>query len=290
MKENREHDISSEDFLLRVGSIIRGMRATRGITRRVLAENSSVSERYLANLEQGKGNVSINLLRKIARALNTGLTELLPTPTKQTPEQVLINEFVRRLSKEEQKETLRTLYLKFSSLNDKQKNVALIGLRGAGKTTLGSLLGKNKNIPFVRLAQKIEAIGNMKISEILSLSGQRGYRRLEEKALLSTLAKHEYCCIETGGSIVSEPKELNLLLTTCFVIWVRTTPEEHMARVLAQGDFRPMADNDAAMDDLKLILEERSPYYEKAHAILDTSGKTVQESYNELLKLIQDSQ
>ena len=274
-------------FLKQVGDRVRGLRAGRGMTRKMLAKDSSVSERYLSDFDQGKGNISINLLRQVARALRTNLSDLLPSTVKQTPELSLINEFIGRLSREEQQEALQILYQKFSLLDEGQTRIALIGLRGAGKTTLGLLLQKRQNLPFIRLANEIETIGGMNVSEILELSGQAGYRRLEEKALLTTLNEHESCCIETGGSIVAEVKKLNILLSTCLVIWVRTTPQEHMERVTAQGDLRPMANNEDAMEDLNRILVERTPYYEKAHAVLDTSGKTIEQSYNELLEVVQ---
>jgi len=278
---------SGEEFLKRVGNRVRGLRASRGMTRKMLAHDSSVSERYLANLEQGKGNISINLLRQVAGALRTNFAELLPSNIKQTPEQSLINEFVGRLSQVEQQAALQTLYQNFTCLGGRQTRIALIGLRGAGKTTLGRLLHERQQLPFIRLIDTIESIGGMAISEILALSGQPGYRRLEEKALIQTLDEYGSCCIEAGGSIVSEAKGLNTLLTTCLVIWVCATPQEHMNRVIAQGDLRPIADNNDAMEDLRRILEERSPYYEKAHAVLDTSGKSVEQSYAELVKLVQ---
>lgn len=289
MKNNGDNNTeTNEVFLKQIGDRVRGLRASRGMTRKMLAKDSSVSERYLADFEQGKGNISINLLRQVARALRINLSELFPFGAKQTPELSLINEFVGRLSRDEQQTALQLLYQKFSLLDEGQTRIALIGLRGAGKTTLGTLLQERQNLPFIRLADEIESIGGMAVSEILELSGQSGYRRLEEKALLNTLNEYDSCCIETGGSIVAEVKKLNILLSTCLVIWVCTTPLEHMERVTAQGDLRPMANNDDAMEDLHRILEERTPYYEKAHAVLDTSGKTVEQSYKELVKIVQE--
>jgi len=218
----------SDVFLKQVGDSVRGLRVSRGMTRKMLAKDSSISERYLADFEQGKGNISINLLRQVAGALRTNLNELLPSGLKQTPELSLINEFVGHLSPEEQKSALQMLYQKFSLLDGGQTRIALIGLRGAGKTTLGKLLQERQNLPFIRLVNEIESIGGMAVSEILELSGQSGYRRLEEKALFKTLNEHESCCIETGGSIVAEVKKLNILLSTCLVIWVCTSPQEHM--------------------------------------------------------------
>ncbi len=282
--------MDNEEFLRQMGDRVRGLRATRGMTRKMLAQESSVSERYLSNLELGKGNISIILLRQVAKALQTDLVDLLPTTAKHSPELKLIDDFVSQLPVENQVAALHLLYEKFSSLpssvSDNRMRIALVGLRGAGKSTLGRLLEKRYGILFVPLVNEIEKLAGMAVSEILSLSGQDRYRRLEEKALLKTLDEQDTCCIETGGGIVAEPKVVNLLLTTCFVIWVKTSPEEHMQRVLDQGDFRPMADNDDAMQDLRRILEERIPYYKKAHAVLDTSGKSVEESYGELVSIV----
>lgn len=288
MTDKSDNNDEGEAFLKQLGDLIRGTRASRGMTRKMLAQDSSVSERYLANLEQGKGNISINLLRQVALALNTTVDELLPSAITQTPEQSLINEFVSHLSIDDQKLTLEILHHNFSSSYNGHTRIALIGLRGAGKTTLGSLLQERQHLAFIRLADEIEALGGMPIAEIFSLSGQQGYRRLEEKALFRTLKTYDSCCIETGGSIVSDLKELNMLLTTCLVIWIRATPEDHMARVIAQGDMRPMANNVDAMRDLRQILTERTPYYEKAHSVLDTSGKTIEQSYDELTALIRE--
>lgn len=281
-------DSDADEFLQEVGNLIRGVRARRGMTRKSLALDSSVSERYLANLEQGKGNISINLLRQVAEALNTPMDQLLPSSTRQTPEQALISELLSQLDRKEQQAALELLYQKFSSSRPPKSRIALIGLRGAGKTTLASLLQERLDIPLIRLADEIENLsGGMPISEIFSLWGQQGYRRLEERALFSALQSNESCCIETGGSIVSEPKTLNLLLTTCLVIWVRATPEDHMNRVTAQGDLRPMANNPDAMKDLEHILKERTPFYEQAHKQLFTSGKSVEQSFQELKQLIE---
>ena len=280
-------DDENDIFLKEAGDLIRGMRAIRGMTRKMLANDSKVSERYLANLEQGKGNISISLLRQVSNALNVSVTELIPSLNKQTPEQSLINEFINCLSQHEQKIALDILHYKFTTKGKQNKTrIALIGLRGAGKTTLGNLLYQRENIPFIRLAKEIESLAGMPVAEIFSLSGQQRYRRLEEQALVQTINLYDCCCIETGGSIVSQLKDFNLMLTTCIVIWIKASPTEHMERVIAQGDMRPMTNNTDAMADLEQILTERTPFYEKAHATLDTSNKTVEESFSELLTLI----
>src|SRR5262245_10026984 len=188
MPSRREAErLSNEEVLMEVGKRIRGLRASRGMTRKMLSQHSTVSERYLANLEQGKGNISISLLRQIARALSTDMSNLLPSNVKQSPEQSLITEFVGRLSREEQQSALQMLYERFSALGHGNTRVALIGLRGAGKTTLGQMLEERQNLRFIKIVDQIEAAGGMAIGEILALSGQAGYRRLEERALFKTL-------------------------------------------------------------------------------------------------------
>jgi len=281
--------LTNEAFLLEVGQRVRRSRAARGMSRKLLSQQSDVSERYLANLEQGHGNISINLLRQVARALGTDIAELFPGGKQATPESALISDFVARLSREEQRTALDLLYKSFTEGPHKTSRIALIGLRGAGKTTLGRMLEEHLHIPFVRLTQKIETLAEMSLAEVLNLYGQRGYRRIEEKALFETLHEFDSVCIEAGGSIVSEFKGLNLLLTTCTVVWIRASPEEHMERVVRQGDLRPMQDIDDAMADLREILEERIPFYEQAHLTLDTSGKTVEQSFQELLALLASS-
>tara|TARA_E500000305_G_C4029841_1_gene244443 strand:- start:23832 stop:24737 length:906 start_codon:yes stop_codon:yes gene_type:complete len=288
-EQARNDEQSDEsDFLSGIGKAVRGLRASRGMTRKMLSQHSNVSERYLANLEQGHGNISINLLRQVAGALDANISDLLPSSTKITPEHSLINDFISRLDREQQQSTLRMLYEEFSGPDKHQERFALIGLRGAGKTALGNLLQERRGIPLIRLGKQIEKIAGMPVAEILNLSGQNGYRRFEEQALFQTLNSHTSCCIETGGSIVSEARGLNMLLSTCRVIWVKTSPEEHMQRVIEQGDTRPMVDNEDAMDDLRTILAERTPFYEQAHYVLDTSGKTVEESYQDLIEIITD--
>ncbi|RLA03378.1 MAG: transcriptional regulator [Gammaproteobacteria bacterium] len=281
-------DNSNKDFLIQIGSNVRSLRASRGMTRKMLAKDSSVSERYLANLEQGEGNISINLLRQVANALHTEPAKLLPRTDKRSPEQSLINDFVTRLSREEQQTALKMLYQQFSALQSEHTRITLIGMRGAGKSTLGQLLEDRQSLAFVKLVDVIESLAGMSVPEILEFSGQSGYRRLEGDALYETLNQYDSCCIEAGGSIVSEANELNILLTSSLVIWVKASPQEHMDRVIAQGDMRPMAGNQHAMSDLEQILAERNPYYEQAHAILDTSGKTVEQSYSDLVSIIHE--
>jgi XRE family aerobic/anaerobic benzoate catabolism transcriptional regulator len=268
-----------------LGRKVRALRAGRGMTRKMLAADSNVSERYLAQLEQGQGNISIGLLQRVAKALRTDLGEMLRGGNEVSAEQMLINELIQRLDSDEQHRALQLLYQNFSATQDCRR-IALIGMRGAGKTSLGSRLAEYLDIPFVQLVTEIEKLGGMPVAEILSLSGQDGYRRLEEKALFDVLARLEKCVIETGGSIVSETNLLNALLTTCHVVWVKASPEEHMQRVIDQGDMRPMQSNDDAMADLRRILEAREPFYAQSHVIIDTAGSELEESFQQLVDLL----
>jgi len=274
-----------DDLLEPLGRKVRVLRAGRGMTRKMLAADSAVSERYLAQLEQGKGNISIGLLQRVAKALRTDIADLLQTGNEITAEQVLINEFVQGLDSKDQHRALQLLYQNFSATQD-CKRIALVGMRGAGKTSLGTRLAEQLGVPFVQMGTEIERLAGMPVAEILSLSGQDGYRRLEEKALLEVLARLEKCVIETGGSIVSERSVFNVLLTTCRVIWIKALPEEHMQRVVDQGDLRPIESNDHAMADLRRILEAREPFYAQSHAVIDTSGSSLDESFQQLMTVL----
>ena len=279
----------SDDLLESLGRKVRALRAGRGMTRKMLAADSAVSERYLAQLEQGKGNISIGLLQRVAAALRTDIAELLQTGNEITAEQVLINELVQGLDSDDQQRALQLLYQNFSASQD-CKRIALVGMRGAGKTSLGGRLAEHLEVPFVQLVTEIEQLAGMPVAEILSLSGQDGYRRLEEKALFDVLAREDKCVIETGGSIVSESSLFNVLLTTCRVIWIKALPEEHMQRVIDQGDMRPIENNDHAMADLRRILAAREPFYAQAHAVIDTAGSSVEESFRQLTSAMNDLQ
>lgn len=273
----------ADGLLKRLGLRVRTLRSGLAMTRRNLAGRARISERYLADLETGRGNVSVRLLGRIATALETEIADLLESAGSRTPEELLLVEFVHALPAEEQKQALHLLYNRFTVAPRTKRRVALVGLRGAGKSTLGRQLAKRLNIPFVGLVGVVEGIAGMSVAEIFSLSGDAGYRRMEEQALHETLNRFESCVIETGGSIVAEPRLLNALLTACFVVWLSTTPEQYMARVVAQGDLRPMRNRPDAMSDLRRLLDERHPYYSKAHANVDTSDQTVAQSLDDLL-------
>ena len=280
-------EIESERLLGSLGDRVRTLRAHRGMTRKALARDSSVSERYLAQLEQGRGNISVVLLARVAAALRTDPADLLQSRERQTAEEVLIGDLLRELSPDTHKAFLQMLSENFSAPLESRRRIALVGLRGAGKTSQGELLAKHFDVPFIRLGSEIERLAGMSASEIFSLSGQAGYRRLEEKALMQTLRRHDRCVLETGGSIVMDPKLLNTLLTTCFVVWLYARPEEYMRRLTAEGDVRPMANQDDAMADLRRILSERDEFYSRAHASIDTNGKSIDDCVAELIRITQ---
>ena len=288
MNEPSETPVGAELQRL-VGLRVRKRRNRLGMTRRKLAEKSRVSERYLAQLESGEGNSSLALLSRVAQALAVTVAELVRDRQDPSDEETLIGALVRGLSPEDRRTALSLLHRRFSEHGADPSRIALVGLRGAGKSTLGQALSSALGVPFVRLGAEVERLAGMGVAEILELSGSSGYRRLEEQALVQTLAHGEACVLEAGGGLVTEERLLNLLLSTCLVVWVKAAPEEHMQRVIDQGDLRPMADNDDAMSDLRRILREREPLYGKAHLILDTSSREVKESSGELRNLVQQA-
>lgn len=229
-------------------------------------------------MELGKGNVSVLILRKLTQALGCSVSELFWDWEGQLPEAALTWEMIKSVPGKDQK-ALRELIVKQLGVDvRKQGRLALIGLRGAGKTTLGKMLARKFNVPFIRLVSEIEKKAGIGVNEIFSLSGQSAYRRLELEALEEAVRDYPRAIIEAGGSLVSEAKTFNRLLVSCFTVWVKTSPSEHMNRVVAQGDFRPMENNKAAMADLKRILAERGPYYKQADASVDTSNKSADQS------------
>lgn len=276
------------DYLVRLGERIRNMRAQRGMTRKILARDSKVSERYLAQLEMGQGNISINLLRQVAHALATPLADLLQDE-ELSVEMRLLHEFLVRLDPHQLQRVWELLFVEFGNLHaqGRRERIALIGLRGGGKSTLGGLLAKQWGIPFIKLSQEIEREAGTPLSEVFSLYGQTGYRRYERRALETVVTKNKRAVIEIPGGLVAEPATFELLLSSCLVVWLMASPEEHMARVIAQGDHRPMDDNNEAMEDLRRILQGRAPLYSKADITLNTSGKTAQQSLDELTRTIE---
>lgn len=279
---------AAEDRLLRaLGERVRTARARRGMTRKTLARDSGVSERHLAQLESGQGNISILLLSQIGSALGVSLADLLKPADEEPAELAVIQQFLRRLPAQRLARVRKQLLREYGNgAADRLKRIALIGLRGAGKSTLGAALAADLRVPFIELDREIEREAGTGLSEIFLLYGQQGYRRYERRCLEKTLEDHDRCVIASGGSIVSEPGTYDLLLSTCFTVWLKALPEEHMARVVAQGDTRPMAGNTQAMDDLRRILDSRSMLYNQADATVDTAGRTVRQSLRELKRAL----
>ena len=282
---------SESDYLRLLGERVREMRARRGMTRKILARDSGVSERYLAQLETGQGNISILLLRQIAQALDTPLQALVLDGPEPPVDLVHTTEFLRRLPANELVEARRLLVEHFGGVDlyARRGRIALIGLRGAGKSTLGAMLAHRLEVPFLELDRLIEQESGVSLGGIFDLYGQSGFRRLERRILDQVIERYPRFVLATGGSLVSEPATFERLLTMCFTIWLRATPEEHMQRVIAQGDMRPMADNRESMSDLRRILEVREPLYRKADAAINTGGCAVEEGAEILEQAIRHS-
>src|SRR5205809_2039613 len=275
-------------FLLFLGKRVRQLRNLRGMTRKTAARESDVSERHLAQLEAGEGNVSIVLLRRIAGALNVSLVELFAPEVEQPAEKHLIQRFLERLPNHRLEDVVFRLMRDFSpGEKARRKRIALIGLRGAGKSTLGSKLASEKGVRFIELDGEIEKDTGMPLGEIFSLYGQSGYRVIERRTLARVLSEHECAVLAVGGGVVSAKETFDYLVSHCYTIWIKAQPEEHMSRVLEQGDFRAMAGNTRAMEDLRRILEAREPLYRQADMELDTSGSSVEASFSRLKTTLQ---
>lgn len=290
-KKHRQAANSDDEYLRALGERIRAERARRGMTRKILARDSGVSERYLAQLESGLGNSSIIVLRQIARAMGLPVAELVRDEPDQPVELTLLVQTLARLSPKHLTQARKLLTKRFGSVTEPERKhrIAFIGLRGAGKSTLGARLAKDLRVPFIELDHEVERESGLRLGEIFDLYGQAAFRRYERRALENVVGRHERAVIAAGGSIVSEPATFDLLLSACYTVWLTASPEEHMGRVVAQGDFRPMADdNETAMDDLRRILEGRDPLYRKADATVATSGRTIEQSYRELRTLLRD--
>ena len=262
-------------FLEQLGQRVRTTRALRGMSRKVLAKVSGISERYIAQLEGGKGNVSIVLLRRVSHAMGAHLEDLIPAG-EPSPDWPVIRDLLRKATPNQIAQARDVLSGQSAATARRSfSGIALIGLRGAGKSTLGKLLAKKIGWNFVELNKEIEAQNGLSVAEIIALYGQEGFRRLEQAALAQLLARKELMVLATGGGIVSEPLTFDLILSSFYTIWVKAEPEEHMARVRSQGDLRPMADDRSAMDELRTILRSREPLYARAAAVVDTAGLSV---------------
>ena len=274
-------------FLEQLGQRVRTMRALRGMSRKVLAKVSGISERYIAQLESGKGNVSIVLLRRVSNAMAAHLEDLIPS-TEPAPDWAVLRDLLRKATPQQIAQAKEILAGGNASAQRQMTfaGIALIGLRGAGKSTLGKMLAKQIGWSFVELNKEIEQQNGLSVAEIIALYGQEGFRRMEQAALGQLLARKELMVLATGGGIVSEPLTFDLILSSFYTIWLKAKPEEHMARVRRQGDLRPMADDRSAMAELRNILVSREPLYARASAVVDTAGLTIDSAAARLVEAV----
>lgn len=275
-----------DPFLIALGERLKLLRARRGLTRKALAKLAEVSERHVANVESGVGNASIQFLRQLCAVLNCSLAEMTGDETTSSPDWLMIREVLRGRNEAElaqARTALADLFESPVSEISRRQRIALIGLRGAGKSSLGRLLAAQLHAPFIELSSQIEQLAGCGIAEIHALYGQNAYRRYEQRALEDVVRHYPQAVIATPGGIVSEPATFKLLLSHCYTVWLKAEPEEHMDRVLAQGDKRPMSGNREAMDDLKRILESRTQFYSKADKIVDTSRLNSEQAFQQLL-------
>ena len=290
MSAPTEIEQDSRATLAELGSRVRAWRARRGMTRKALAADSGLSERFLADVEGGKGNVSINSLEAAARALNITVIDLLQDAPR--PALARTQGLLARLD-DSQLDQAHSLLGSTFGLKDalgREQRVALIGLRGAGKSTLGALLAAERGVPFIELDREIEREAGTSMNEILLLHGQAGYRRYERRALLRIAEEHvQGVVMTTGGSIVSERETFDLLQSHFYCAWLKTSPEEHMARVVAQGDMRPFDTTGAshdALEDIRRILASREALYARADAVVDTAARTLMQSMTDLKRAV----
>ena len=279
-------------FLVALGERVKALRARRGMTRKAVSIAADVSERHLANLEYGEGNASILVLLQVSRALHCSLAELIGDVTTLSPEWLLI----RELLEGRDDTALRRVRIAVGELlgtgsgnTTISSQVALIGLRGAGKSTLGAMLAEDLGFPFVELSREIEKFAGCSVSEIQALYGMNAYRRYERRALEETIQIYPEAVIATPGGLVSDPATFNQLLSHCTTVWLQADPEDHMRRVLAQGDLRPMAASKQAMEDLKGILSGRAAFYSKAQYKVDTSAQNLESSFQVLRKTVREA-
>lgn len=274
-------------FLVALGERVRNLRSRKGMTRKAVAVAADVSERHLANLEYGTGNASILVLLQVTQALNCSLAELIGDVSTSSPEWLLIRELLQHRNEADLRRARLSILETLGAgggvdKQGRQSRVALIGLRGAGKSTLGRRLAENLGFPFIELSREIEQFAGCGISEIHNLYGANAYRRYERRALEEAIQIYPEVVIATPGGLVADSANFNLLLTHCTTVWLQADPADHMGRVAAQGDMRPMAASTEAMEDLKRILEGRAAFYSKADLAFNTSAQGLEDSVERL--------
>jgi XRE family aerobic/anaerobic benzoate catabolism transcriptional regulator len=273
-------------FLADLGARVRLLRERRGMSRKLLARESQVSERYLAQIEAGNGNISVMLLRRVAIALGAALADVLAPDAHDGAERRAMRRLLERVPLHRLDDVLARLARDFGGDAARSERIALIGLRGAGKSTLGAMLAQALAIPLVELNREVARESGLPVSEVMALYGAAAYRRIERRAFERIARDNRRAVIVAGGGIVHDDEAFELLLANCYTVWIKARPDEHMARVLAQGDLRPMAGNDEAMDDLARMLAAREAMYRRADAIVDTSGETPRQSFAKLRDVV----
>src|SRR5262245_37323332 len=275
-------------FAAGIGRLVRLKRAKRGVTRRQLAHDSGASERYLAQIESGQGNPSVIILRSIAEALDIPIIELLPRTNGRTAAMTQILDILGRTPLAELPALAKLIesHAREDRAADRARRIALVGLRGAGKSTLGQRLAQTLDCPFIELDRLVEQEYGARIPDLIEIAGVATFRRYERACLERVIAGNDAAVIGAAGGIVANADTYALLLRRTHTVWLKARPDEHMSRVMEQGDFRPMAQNREAMADLVAILEARSPDYARAEAELDTSGDTVGESFEKLRDIV----
>lgn len=279
-----------DPFLVALGERLRALRSRRGITRKALAKLADVSERHLANVESGVGNASIQFLRQLTAVLNCTLAEMIGDETASSPEWLMIREILRGRPEEELarvRNAVAGLFDAPATESARCRRIALIGLRGGGKTSLGRMLADEWMVPFIELSRHVETLAGCSIAEIYNLYGPTAYRRHERRAMEEIIQRYPSAIIATPGGIVSDPATYNLLLSHCYTVWIKASPREHMDRVVAQGDTRPMLGNNEAMADLQSILDSRAAFYSKADMAFETSDQTLGVAYARLEQQLQ---
>ncbi len=282
--ERADHDA----FVAAVGRLVRLSRAKLGMTRRQLAQESGASERYLAQIESGQGNPSVIILRSIAQALDVPIIELLPRTNGRTAAMTHILDVLGRVPLTELPAIAELIESRAAqdSATDRGRRIALVGLRGAGKSTLGQRLADQLGCSFIELDRLVEQDYGARIPDLIEMAGLATFRRYERTCLERVIDEHAAAVIATAGGIVSNAETYALLLRRTHTVWIKARPDEHMRRVMEQGDFRPMAQNREAMADLVAILDARRADYARAQAELDTSGDTVERSFEKLQDIV----
>lgn len=280
----------SAAFVAEIGQLVRRGRAKRGLTRRQLAQDSGISERYLAQIESGQGNPSAIVLKAIADVFEVPVYDLVPLGADGNAAMTGIIELLSRVPQSELPAIAAMIeaQVRRSAVSDRARRIALVGLRGAGKSTLGKMLAERLKCPFVELNRVVEQEYGASVPMLIEMSGVATFRRYERACLEKVINENEAVVIATAGGIVASAETYALLLRRTHTIWLKAAPQDHMSRVIEQGDFRPMAQNREAMADLVAILEARRADYAQAEAELETSGDSVEDSTTKLEKLVKE--